>query len=479
MASGQLTATHDPQHAVRKRLKTVLRRARRVAECPRDAEAVHGLRTATRRAAAAIDAFEPHLASDPARNAKKLLRRLRRAAASARDLDVQATLWQHLADEHPRAAPAALAMRTRTLDQRSDASKSVRRAATDKRVERLRHLAKKLARPRSSQADPDAFATERLSSFGRQLLAQINQNPTTDPQIHRARIAAKRFRYAFEIFRDRLEPAQRKALARDLALLHDTLGEHQDLVVARSHLDTARRLEATDASVAALKAEVDRRIDGGRTAAISALNRFANTWLRSGLDHASATRPATQSSNNSANAQSDTTPPAPREIERKFLVTAAPPGPHACNPRTISQGYLAVDANGTEVRVRRTDGRPTLTVKRGAGMTRDEIELPLDAASAQALWPLTEGRRIEKSRQTIQLGERNPPIQTTLDVYTGALDGLRVAEIEFTTEAEAHAFAPPDWLGQEITQDTRYRNSALASAPAPPEPRLTPPPAAR
>ena len=54
-----------------------------------------------------------------------------------------------------------------------------------------------------------------------------------------------------------------------------------------------------------------------------------------------------------------------------------------------------------------------------------------------------------------------------LDVYTGALEGLRVAEVEFPDDAAADAFEPPAWFGREVTDDARYKNRALARDGAP------------
>jgi CYTH domain-containing protein len=50
-----------------------------------------------------------------------------------------------------------------------------------------------------------------------------------------------------------------------------------------------------------------------------------------------------------------------------------------------------------------------------------------------------------------------------VDEYHGELEGLRTAEVEFADEAASDAFAPPPWLGREITGDRRYANQALAS----------------
>lgn len=55
---------------------------------PRDIQRVHQLRVATRRAIAAIDAFRDLLPTKRADWFTKQLRRIRRAAGEARDLDV-------------------------------------------------------------------------------------------------------------------------------------------------------------------------------------------------------------------------------------------------------------------------------------------------------------------------------------------------------------------------------------------------------
>ena len=148
------------------------------------------------------------------------------------------------------------------------------------------------------------------------------------------------------------------------------------------------------------------------------------------------------------------------EIERKFLVPA-PPDDLDRHPSTeIEQGYLAIHPDGTEVRVRRRGGTATLTVKSGGGKVRAEEELGLSDADFERLWPLTDGRRIEKVRHVIPTDTDGVEIE--LDVYTGDLAGLVVAEIEFPGEAEADAFAAPEWLGREVTGDGRFKNQRLA-----------------
>ena len=148
------------------------------------------------------------------------------------------------------------------------------------------------------------------------------------------------------------------------------------------------------------------------------------------------------------------------EIERKFLVDAVPDGLDGRRSTAIEQGYVAIDPDGTEVRIRRRDGASTLTVKSGGGLARVEEELAIDDAAFERLWPLTAGRRIEKVRHVIPTDV--PGVEIELDDYRGDLDGLLVAEVEFPGEDEAHAFTPPPWFGADVTDDRRFKNQRLA-----------------
>jgi adenylate cyclase len=110
------------------------------------------------------------------------------------------------------------------------------------------------------------------------------------------------------------------------------------------------------------------------------------------------------------------------------------------------------------VRLRRRDGERVLTVKRGSGRTRAEEEIDLEPEQFDALWPLTEGRRVEKIRYLV-------PFETgdiEVDVFEGELSGMVTAEMEFDAEAASDAFKPPAWLGMEVTGEERYASQALA-----------------
>lgn len=148
------------------------------------------------------------------------------------------------------------------------------------------------------------------------------------------------------------------------------------------------------------------------------------------------------------------------EIERKWRVTGVPADLPA--PDRIRQGYLT-DGDGGEVRLRERAGRCILTAKRGQGLVREEGEIEVTAAQLNTLWPLTKGRRLTKQRHTWT--ERGARLE--LDVYSGALTGLVVLEVEFSSETEAMAWQPPDWVGDELTGVAGWSNGALARQGAP------------
>ena len=83
----------------------------------------------------------------------------------------------------------------------------------------------------------------------------------------------------------------------------------------------------------------------------------------------------------------------------------------------------------------------------------------MSATQFEQLWPHTDGRRVSKTRYTLLVGEDT----VELDRFEGALKGLLLVEVEFASLEEARRFTPPDWFGQEVTEDKRYKNKHLSA----------------
>jgi CYTH domain-containing protein len=152
------------------------------------------------------------------------------------------------------------------------------------------------------------------------------------------------------------------------------------------------------------------------------------------------------------------------EIERKLLVDTPPPlDDGTWSSSRLEQGYLAI-TDAVEVRVRRVDGEAArLTVKSAPRLSRVEEEVELEGGAFERLWPLTEGRRVVKTRWT----RCDAGAVLELDVYEGSLRGLVVLEVEFASEEAASAWAPPAWAGREVTGEKAYANQTLAVFGAP------------
>jgi adenylate cyclase len=153
--------------------------------------------------------------------------------------------------------------------------------------------------------------------------------------------------------------------------------------------------------------------------------------------------------------------PAGLEVERKFLLATRPPGLDGHPRRRIQQGYLAVGDEGVEVRLRRIESDSLLTIKSAPGLVRVEEEIPIDARRFDSLWPLTEGRRLVKTRYLVPLGN---DLTAEVDDYDEALSGLMTAEVEFPSVEASETFGAPEWMGREVTGDARYAARSLAVA---------------
>src|SRR5215470_5470862 len=108
------------------------------------------------------------------------------------------------------------------------------------------------------------------------------------------------------------------------------------------------------------------------------------------------------------------------EIERVFQVRQIPKNIESYPFENIVQGYLAIDANGAEVRLRKIGERYFETFKGSGSLQRRELEIELSDDQFNALWLGTEGRRIEKVRYKIDYAGQ----KIELNLFRGKLEGL-------------------------------------------------------
>jgi len=157
------------------------------------------------------------------------------------------------------------------------------------------------------------------------------------------------------------------------------------------------------------------------------------------------------------------------EIERKFLLESQPEWLTDCGSKQIEQGYLAISEE-SEVRLRKSDDDRLLTVKGGRGESREEAEVDLPGPQFEVLWPLTSGMRVSKTRYLVPL---DGGLTAEVDVYSGDLKGLLVAEVEFGSAGESHEFDSPEWFGKEVTGIPSYANQSLATFGRPHGPEVS------
>lgn len=148
------------------------------------------------------------------------------------------------------------------------------------------------------------------------------------------------------------------------------------------------------------------------------------------------------------------------EIERKFLVKGEFKN-LASKETRIVQGYLSSVPERT-VRVRIKGDKGFITIKgigSASGATRYEWEKEIPTSEVEELLKICEPGVIDKSRFLVKVGNHTFEV----DEFYGENKGLTVAEIELGSESEE--FVKPEWLGEEVTGNTRYYNSMLMKNP--------------
>ena len=147
------------------------------------------------------------------------------------------------------------------------------------------------------------------------------------------------------------------------------------------------------------------------------------------------------------------------EIERKFLVRGEQW--RALGQKVFyRQGYLP-SANLTTMRVRIAGEQGFLTIKgQNTGASRLEFEYPIPLTDAQMLLDkLCETSQITKYRYRIPLQN----LVWEVDEFLGENQGLVIAEVELQDENQVITL--PEWIGTEVTGESRYYNVNLMRHP--------------
>lgn len=421
---------------------------------------LHEVRRCCKEARALARLVRPHLGNGYARfnelvrDAAREVSELRDASALVGALDALADLQPEVDLTEVRAAQAELA---------AAGARAV--AGGDPRIDRSLELL------RSARAEVDqwqlgdgfgvlASGLQRTYRRSRRAWQAALDDPS-DESLHEWRRQTKYLWYQLRLLR-RVAPDDLAPIIRDLKKIGERLGDDHDLAVLIEQVSehpnrfgSAAQIEAAVALAGSRRRELREQ----------AFRRAERVWDPGPKRFVKLVRSAWDSRAEGAAehqpAHTDST-----ERERKFLVAQLPDLDALDPPAVLRQGYLA-QGDGASTRVRGSNGpngeQFTLTVKSGASTDRLELELPISAEQFEAAWQRTAGQRVSKRRYLIPYGVHT----IELDVFDEQLAGLVIAEVEFLDPASLAAFEPPAWFGDEVTDDARYQNAALATDGAP------------
>jgi CHAD domain-containing protein len=202
-----------------------------------DAEDVHRLRVAVRRARAVLRAARPVLDPEWSEPLRAELKWLGGALGQRRDLDVLlARLRQQIAELDQPEQTAAQALVESLEGERAGAQAAAIEALESERygvlLDSLEAAARgpRVRRSEISLGELAAREFKRLRKVARRLGPS-----SSDGELHRARILGKRARYAAELSEPEVGKAARKLVTRAKAF-QDVLGAHQDAIVAEARL---------------------------------------------------------------------------------------------------------------------------------------------------------------------------------------------------------------------------------------------------
>ena len=179
-----------------------------------DIEQVHQMRVASRRLRVALKLFSPGLPGKQAARWTKSMRRVTRSLGPARDLDVQTQFVQSYRDAHPDPKLARgldrliLRLQQRRDRQQRRVSRAMDRISDSGVLDEMSRFSRELvARAQLDPVPPSPallgeHAADAILGYLQALLAYepFVEMPDRAEELHAMRIAAKRLRYALEVF---------------------------------------------------------------------------------------------------------------------------------------------------------------------------------------------------------------------------------------------------------------------------------------
>jgi CYTH domain-containing protein len=146
------------------------------------------------------------------------------------------------------------------------------------------------------------------------------------------------------------------------------------------------------------------------------------------------------------------------EIEKRFLIKELPDLPKKEKGILFRMGYLTSDKEGAEIRIRQAGKSYYMTVITPDAKKKGELEIRISQEQFENLWKGTKGRRVRKRR----LEYREKGNRFYIDIFQGKLKGLMIAEVYFRREEDAINFKNPKWLGDDVTENKKYKPKNLA-----------------
>jgi CHAD domain-containing protein len=243
-----------------------------------DVEHVHRLRVSTRRAVAALRMYRDCLPPKTFRWVKRRLKKIRRAAGEARDLDVLAQRFER--DGGERMAPVLCIVKDRRAAAQPaiiEIAEKCRRA--DRFVRKIGNLLDGIRLPEvgTQNGQPQTFrewARTQLTCMADAFLVDMPIGSHDPADLHQFRIRGKAVRYGIELLAPAFQPDLRSECYPIVEELQERLGAINDHVIAVGRLSQWRE-EVDDPSLDALWTEL---IESERGSIARLIENFHHWW---------------------------------------------------------------------------------------------------------------------------------------------------------------------------------------------------------